>query len=508
MAVYQVGNSRYEVPDGLSPEQLNGVLGQLAAREVPTEEFGAASLAEAAGVARAAPVSEEIGQDFLGGIQEAAGNLSETLTTPEEPATGEGTIAAREADVILGVDPSIETRGEILPFGRDAEGRATLAVPQSILAAARGVLLPGQVAKGTPFTIEDAFNTASILAGGPAGRSATGAARVPKKARLEGRQIVRALDSERLRDMADENFTAFRQSGASLAPDDYMTFLASLENKMIRLGAKRDLHPKTTAVMKVLADDIGKTHNANDLVNLRQSIGVAADSLEPRDARLGTIMINALDDFVESLPGTAEWKTARNIYARSRRAATVEKAIVDAGRTASGVENGLRIEFRKILKSPKLSRGFTKAEKDAMDDVVNGDFTTNTLIKIGKLSFGRGAQSGFVGGTTGSTIGALLGGATGAAPGAAIGAVAVPAAARGAQELALARTQRAAEILRALIGGEVPAPTTAARRAPITRGIGGIVAAQQAEEAARRNEGIQRQRELQRILNTITDPET
>ena len=140
---------------------------------------------------------------------------------------------------------------------------------------------------------------------------------------------------------------------------------------------------------------------------------------------------------------------ARNIWARMKKSELIDTALEKASRQASGLENGIRIQFRQILNNPRLRRSFNADEIKLLDDVVKGDFSTNTLRRLGKLSPGTGAQSNVLNAMMGTGLGAGVGGTLGGPVGAAIGAGAVQGLGYGAQRGAEALTTRNARLAQA-----------------------------------------------------------
>lgn len=382
---------------------------------------------------------------------------AETPETPEQAAEGalpdistteKFTAAEQEANEILGVDPNIIIRGEILPFGRDINNQMVFAVPEIALGVARSLLLPGQAIQGTEITPRD-VTTMALNVAAPA--KIPGATRkITAQNKLTGKQIAETLNRIDLDKVAGKKFTASRQANPELDPDDYLKFLVDAEEKLVAEGADSVLHPILTRVFKILSDDIGKDLTAQDLHNIRRKIGIATESTVRDEARIGRKLRDKFDDFVERLPGTPEWIEARKLYIQARKAETVENAINRAGNAASGLENGLRNQFRSLLNNERKMRNFSKEERAAMQAVVDGDFTANTLKRIGKIGFGRGAQSNFLGGSIGIGAGGLLGGPVGGMVAPIVGA----AASKGAES----RTLKAVNALRALIGGARPEP--------------------------------------------------
>src|SRR5690606_18202419 len=150
----------------------------------------------------------------------------------------------------------------------------------------------------------------------------------------------------------------------------------------------------------------------------------------PDEARIASIMKDALDDFVQRLrpgdvlagdpiKGASALKVARDLWARGSKADAIENLIERARNRAgqfsgSGYENALRTEFRAFVRNRRNLRGFTADERAALQRVARGGPIENALRYLGKLA------------PTGIVSAALSGGA-GAAMGGPVGAAALPA---------------------------------------------------------------------------------
>lgn len=290
--------------------------------------------------------------------------------------------------------------------------------------------------------VESVFNIGLILAPGAAAFK-TGS-KVPS---FTKRALAGAPDSEELFKKSTEKFTKVKQSGSVLDSDTFIDFMGEYETafgKQIDPG----LHPRLTGALNLLEKRIGDDLDIDELLILRRNIGAVGRSLDPDERRLGVNLLQGFDDFVENLPGSPDWIEARKIYSQGIKTEIIEDAIVKAGKTASGVENGLRIEFRKLLNNKRESRRFTKVEKAAMEKVVQGDFTTNNLRKLGGIGFGAGQQRSPLTGLAAVAVGGEVAGGA--------GAVAAPIVGRISQGFAEARTMRAAQIAKALTAGVAP----------------------------------------------------
>jgi len=404
--------------------------------------------------------------------------LGDQAPSAEEPGIVEQDVeiqqVKQEAAETLDIDPTFR-RSMILPFGRNPDGDIVLAVPQFALDVARAIAIPGRAARGEAITGRE-ITEAALEFVGPAAKGLTALRRTTKAGKLTAQQIADAPTSLDLTKASGLKFKGSKQSGAVLKPDEYVGFLAGAERDLIQEGVDAKLHPKLTAVFDAITKKMGQELDATELHKVRRTIGIATESIEPDEARIARVLRDNFDDFVENLPGTAQWVEARGLYIKARKAETVERAIIKASRSGTGLENGLRIQFRSLLNNPRKIRNFSSDEKKAMEAIVAGDFTTNALKKIGRLSFGTGAQSGFLGGTIGVGAGSIIGGPA--------GAMIAPMVGLAAQKGAQRKTQKAANLLGALVGGVRPEPITKLTDPSLVpRAVGGALVPLEREES-------------------------
>lgn len=173
---------------------------------------------------------------------------------------------------------------------------------------------------------------------------------------------------------------------------------------------------------------------------LRKQAGVPAGNLANRtEAAIGSKFIGAIDDFIDNADPqlSGALKEARNMWGQLRRSEMIGAAMEKAKNTASGFENGLRIEFRKILNNPKLLRGFNQQEIAAIKAVVGGTPMGNLLRQVGRIGIGLSGQS--------NGLGASIGGIAGTAAGGPLGGMAAVGAGTAAKALAERTTRKAAE---------------------------------------------------------------
>ncbi len=137
---------------------------------------------------------------------------------------------------------------------------------------------------------------------------------------------------------------------------------------------------------------------------LRKQAGIPAGNVANNtEAAIASRMIEGIDDYIDSVDPalSAALGKARDMWGQLRRSDTVDRAIERAKLAASGFENGLRSEFRAILKNPKAVRGFNKAELAAIRQVVQGTPVGNLMRQLGRIGIGLSGQSNGLGATVG-----------------------------------------------------------------------------------------------------------
>lgn len=219
-----------------------------------------------------------------------------------------------------------------------------------------------------------------------------------------------------LREKVSALYNRARKSGVKFKEQEFAEFADGLNERILEQGARPGLTDKTIAVLKEITDQKGTTPDFRGMDELRRIAGIAASALDPAERRLGSMIISEIDEFVESgssvLGATA--KEARQLWGRVRRSELIAGAIERAKENVSGIDQGLRVELRKILTNPKKARGFSKPEIDAMKRIVRGTNTSNALRAIGKLGFSvNRAVPNIVGGTAGIAAGGIAGGVPG-----------------------------------------------------------------------------------------------
>ncbi len=219
-------------------------------------------------------------------------------------------------------------------------------------------------------------------------------------------------------------------------------------------GFNARIHPKVSAALDSFNDLATDVPTLARLEQQRRILGAAAKSLEPDERRIASDLIDHYDTLLQDLKRAdvsagnvvqagSLLRQARGLWQRQAKLGVIDNAVERAQNQASGFENGLRTQVRSILNNPKQMRGFTPAEKVAMQRVVRGGKRENILRLLGRFGWGEKGATNIVGASIGSA-----GGAAAAGP---VGAIAMPLAGQAARKAAARATARNVQALQRLV---------------------------------------------------------
>lgn len=277
-----------------------------------------------------------------------------------------------------------------------------------------------------------------------------------------------APTTDELRAAGRSAYQAIDNAGVQIRPDRVQATMANISGGLRNEGAgftgAEKVMPASRAIMEATGDVAqGNTVPFAELDMFRRYMGTAAraNPANQGDTRAATEAMGTLDDFIRNLsPDDVDagdvatlqemLPKARDLWARMSRSQTIDDAIEASEDYLSGSASGIKNQFKRILRSPALSRGFSDAEKTAMRKVINGSLPQRTLDLLGG-GMGQLMQMG-----AGFGMGGL--------PGAAVGMAAGAGFRKGSEAVA----RRNAEVVRALIanGGleTLPVASDGARR--------------------------------------------
>ena len=254
--------------------------------------------------------------------------------------------------------------------------------------------------------------------------------------------------TETLKDAARSIYKQIDDLGTKVSKRGMDTLSKTIESEIRQEGFSPRIHPKIDAVLQEFKLASGSAQPLTEVEILRRVARSAAKSIDPDEARLGTLLVKKVDDFMESLPPMdlvggdsvkvgGLYKDARQLWSRASKAEIIESSIERGSLAASGPENGLRNEFRSLLKNKKMQKTFSDEERAAMKLVVDGGPIRNTLKALGKFGISEdGAIRMLIPG---------LGTAAGAAVGGPAGAAAIPLAGQVARTFSRKMTEKSAQ---------------------------------------------------------------
>lgn len=274
------------------------------------------------------------------------------------------------------------------------------------------------------------------------------------KAQQSALKKAAAPSIDELKTAAREVYKEIDNLGATVNSSRVTGLTRDLSTTIRSEGFNKRIHPKVAAALDEFEKITGTNQPISNLDTLRKVARSAASSIEPDEARLGSIMVGKVDDFLDNLDQSAlvggnadevgrKFKDARQLWQRARKGDDIEYAFERAKNQASGFENGLRVQFRSILNNKKKMRGYTQEEKAAIEQVVRGGGLENTAKAIGKFGFSEGQATSMLLSSLGATAGYAAGGAA--------GGVAVPLIGQVSKNLAQKLTRNNAEMVSQIV---------------------------------------------------------
>lgn len=314
------------------------------------------------------------------------------------------------------------TIGQFAPMAALPNGEASIGtrlLTQSVIPGVSSEAA-GQVTKGT--ALEPYARMAGAVAGGLAGNKL--AQPVAREAMSTAAEIKASAGYSDLKGP---------MKAATLTKDSYNSIVSDLWNEANDFGLTTQLKGEIQGTLKDFAARAKNTGTPTlyDLEVLRRSLrNIGGNPLDKSAQALSSKLIANLDNNVEnlsaaSIAATGETgkpvldvlKEARGTYKIGVKSQLIENAINNAQNAASGNENGLRIEFRKLLKPGKVEN-FTDGERKMIEQVARGNLKSNALRWFGTFGLpidnGRNFVGSLAGGGVGAKIGLMVGGPAGA----------------------------------------------------------------------------------------------
>lgn len=311
-----------------------------------------------------------------------AANLAGAIATPGGLASRGVTLAGRAGTAAMKGLPGVAARTGLM--SAEGAGYGALTAAGNDQDTTRGALIGALAGTGGNLAGEALSGTISKIA-----------------AAFNKKPVV--PDANAIRAAKDAAYKQAENAGAIYTPQMVNRVKQSVVADLARQGYHPELQPGVKTVLAEL-DRLGQGNvTLTGVDTLRQIAGGAYNPMNKKQNMFIGKIISAIDDAVSNpqagdvLAGNAAdageaITRARSLYRQSSRlddiATAMKKGERQAMSTGSGgnIDNAIRQKFRSILDSPARSRGFTKDEIAAMEDIVSGRPTQNAMRLIGKLS--------------------------------------------------------------------------------------------------------------------------
>lgn len=367
------------------------------------------------------PAAQERGvlDEVAGGLETAGTILSGAIAEPIAGIAGLGAGALEE----------ITTLGQ--GSGSDAAANAVRATREALtmtpetpeaqrnLQAVSDFIAPAAEAFGA---VEDVLGESTLEAtGSPALAAAAktiptalleiaGGGTLSKVSKIKsGRALDQAIkeaapSASDLKDSARQVFKEIDEIGVTVEPRQFQRLSKKIETAARKQGARKRTTPEQYGVVEEFLDmaDDGNPVTLDELYELREVAQNATDVTNAKKNAVAVRIIDEIDDFLDEKGGAIltkpegapnigqEYKRARQLYGRAKKSEAIDDLFIAARDTASGFENGLRIEARKLLKNKNRSKFFNAQEKDALRQISEGTKASNLAKFVGRLGLVEG----------------------------------------------------------------------------------------------------------------------
>ena len=426
-----------EFPDGTSPQVIQNAVRQIiGVSEGPPVVTGEEVIPQRFGQETPTGGDPNLVTDIAGGLQAAASIASAAVAEPIAGLTGiaaaalpggrtgaEQVEATREAltlrpqsreaqEALQAVGEVIEPVAEAFTAAERFLGDKTFELTESPALAAAARSIPTAISEVLGFSFA---------------RAGVRGARQAREGRIT-REISEAVPTpDELKAASRDVFNEIDELGVTVKPDAYTALVGNISREVNKRGLDPDITPSAAKALRRLEDRVGDDINLSELDTLREVAQGAAGSLNPKEKMLGMVMIDSIDNFLDTTGTNSlnrpegldvniadRYRAARDLWGRARKSELINESIETARNQASGFENGIRVQFRRILNNKKQRKFFKENELNAIRQVVEGTPGANITKLLGRLGFSEGGATNILGGAAGVAGGGVVGGVPGA----------------------------------------------------------------------------------------------
>lgn len=276
------------------------------------------------------------------------------------------------------------------------------------------------------------------------------------KSKIANSSVKKASPTiEELKQKSQALYTKMRESGVVVKGKKIKNIKGRINLQLSQTTS--DLAPQAHALKKLVDDTLQGDVNIIDLHNISKSINrVSRSGLQGEDkhfvGKIKTLVDSSIDNMgIKDIKGPIQavklkaqadelWKTAR-------KTEIVDELFEKAQNQATGFENGIVIQFRRLANNQKMLKQFSKEEQSMIKDLVRRGSAREILKGIGMLS-------------PTSTFGGLVTGGVGVGTGL-IPAAGMAAIGHGSRKAGEAITRNKADAIRqAVVNGNAPIQST------------------------------------------------
>lgn len=319
-------------------------------------------------------------------------------------------------------------------------------------------------ALGHDTSVDEGMKTGAI-SGGIGGAAVPVATGILSKALKPFDKVVPRRTQAELKAAKDAAYKQVENSGAAYEPKSLQNMVMDLELKAAQKNINPRIHPNAWNTIQGIGEDVFHSGGALPVNSVDQLRQFAARDIggSPAEDQFRSLVTGHIDDYINNAgprdmaAGTSQdaidaITKARDLNRRYKKTETVNDALYKGENAAANSEG--RAQLRTVLNSDEQMRGFTGAERQAMEEVVRGSPTVRSADALQRVM-----PKSFVGGSiAGGVLGSMLGGVPGA-----VAAMAIPAIGAGARGVRNAGTRASVNSLLDTIDGSASRTPNVAR---------------------------------------------
>jgi hypothetical protein len=218
----------------------------------------------------------------------------------------------------------------------------------------------------------------------------------------KAKQVEQIPTTEQLKQTSGQLYKFAEDAGVIFKRNDYSGFIKNLRLEMDKAGLDQQIHPTVYRALERMSDVPKRPITLEEIDTLRRIAGASIKSINADERRLGAILTERLDNFVEgagrgqlvsgSDKAIEALNEARQLWKQGKKAQIIENifdvAELRAGTnfTQSGMEQALRSRLTNLATNEKLMRNFNKTEQAAIRQAAKGGSMQNVFRYLGKFA--------------------------------------------------------------------------------------------------------------------------